>query len=127
MSNNTVDTVPASIDATVKSLQDLAHRLRHERFTVLGEIAVNMHMTVLPISEHTDLLQRAQRTKTDIAAEVKQEVDRQVEKLNSELKHRVEMEQLKNLAELQILKAKVAMMETAPPVIDPSSASVAAL
>ena len=70
-------------------------------------------MTVVPTSEYMDLIDRAQKNKATKASEVKEELDKQVEKLNSELKHRVEMEQLKHTAEIQILKAKLSLLETA--------------
>jgi len=121
--STTIDSLPVTIDSTVKSLQALSIRLRHERFTVLTEIASSLAMTVLPVSEHSDLVQRASQNKEARELEVTTEVGRQVETLNLELKHRIEMETLKNTAEIQILKAKITLLETKPcaPVITAST------
>ena len=111
-----------AFESLIKNLKSVSEdigscvqKMQEDRFTLMQQLSDSRGMKLIPLSEYEDLLKRVTKSDADVAAEVQKQVTEKVSNLNTELKHRIEMERLTNISRIQTLEAKLELLQRTPP------------
>jgi hypothetical protein len=77
----------------------------------LAALAAELHFSVLPTEEHEALLTRAEKSKVQSDAELKERLDRDVDKLQRELTHQLEIKKLQHEKEIVRLQERLRYLD----------------
>ena len=115
---SSLDNLIISAQSAQKSANSLVAKLTNDQFGMMQELAKKFDMALVSNAEHANLIKKSKQTAEDIEKLVAERLDVKVKELNGELSHRVEIQSLTGKADLEILKARIKLLENVDTLVE---------